>query len=643
LARWHKWRYWFLVKFAIQVATPPSKPVMVYDGECNFCRLWICRWQQSTGERVDYIPYQEPTLRSRFPELPINDLQQAVHLVLTDGSVCRAAEAAFRALAENPHERWLLDWYHLSPPFAFLTERAYRLVARHRAFFSVLTRLAWGHDVERPTYSLGVSIFLRGLGVIYLIAFVSLAIQIVGLLGANGILPVKETMQVAAQEMSSAKVGLDRYHLMPTLCWFGSNDRFLQIHCAAGAVLSVLVILGIAPAPCLFLLWVLYLSLMTVGRDFLGFQWDNLLLETGFLAIFSAPLQFRYPFQATVEPSRVALWLLRWLLFRLMFESGCVKLLSGDLAWRNLTALSFHYETQPLPTWIGWYAHQLPSWIQKLSTVVMFGMELVLPFLIFTPRRFRCLACLGFTLLQIFILLTGNYCFFNLLTLLLCLLLIDNKTLQALVPAKYRSKDPSSHAPIHDRHRWPLQALFPLTCIVLAVSLVQLTGMFRLHFPWPRPVLSLYSWLAPLRTFNGYGLFAVMTTHRPEIIIEGSTDGARWEAYEFKYKPGDLKQRPRFVEPHQPRLDWQMWFAALGSYRENPWLINFCVRLLQGSRETQSLLAGNPFPKAPPRYIRALLYEYHFTDWSTRRKTGAWWQRELKGQYLPVLALRDGQ
>jgi hypothetical protein len=327
-----------------------------------------------------------------------------------------------------------------------------------------------------------------------------------------------------------------------------------------------------------------------------------------------------------------------------MFESGCVKLLSGDPTWRNLTALNFHYETQPLPTWIGWYAYQLPSWIQKLSTAVMLGIELTLPFLIFTPRRLRRIACAGLAILQIAILLTGNYCFFNLLTLLLCLVLLDDKQLKSLVLARWRHHDLACESTtIERRHRWPIQALFPLTGIVLAVSVVQLTGMFHLRFPWPRPVLSLYAWLAPLRTFNSYGLFAIMTTQRPEIIIEGSTDGVSWQAYEFKYKPGDPKQRPRFVQPHQPRLDWQMWFAALGTYRENTWLINFCVRLLQGSREVQSLLSGNPFPNASPRYIRAMVYEYHFTSWPTRRKTGAWWQRELKGQYLPVLALRDGQ
>jgi hypothetical protein len=281
-------------------------------------------------------------------------------------------------------------------------------------------------------------VFLRSLGVIYLIAFVSLWAQIMGLIGRNGILPAESAMAAMRRGADAQHFGLERYHLVPTLCWFKATDGFLKFQCAAGTALAVLLIVGIAPAPCLFLLWLIYLSLATVCQDFLGFQWDILLLETGFLAIFLAPLQLWPGLSRAAPPSRLVLWLLRWLLFKLMFESGCVKLLSGDPAWRSLTALRFHYETQPLPTWIGWYAHQLPAWAQAASAVVMFGIELFVPFLIFAPRRLRQWACLTLVFFQMLIFLTGNYCFFNLLTIALCLLLLDDAALRAFLPERLR-------------------------------------------------------------------------------------------------------------------------------------------------------------------------------------------------------------
>ena len=340
----------------------------------------------------------------------------------------------------------------------------------------------------------------------------------------------------------------------------------------------------------------------------------------------------------------MVLWVIRLLLFKLMFQSGCVKLLSQDVTWRNLTALTFHYETQPLPTWIGWYAHQLPASFQKASTFLMFGTELVIPFLIFAPRRIRFFAGVAFGALQMLILLTGNYCFFNLLTMVLCISVLDDAALARFVPKRWRNAEAAEkEKPEKKRWSWPLVATIPLAGMVILFTLMQFSSMFRVPVPWPRPVLGLYAWLSPFRSFSSYGLFAVMTTSRPEIIVEGSNDGINWQEYEFKYKPGDLKRRPRFVEPHQPRLDWQMWFAALGDYRQNPWFVNFCLRLLQGSPEVLGLLGRNPFPDTPPRYVRAILYEYHFTDFETRRKTGAWWRRELKGDYIPVISLRQNE
>jgi predicted DCC family thiol-disulfide oxidoreductase YuxK len=662
------------VQSALRVASPPAKPLMIFDGDCNFCAFWICRWQGATGERVEYLPFQDPSIAARFPELPRDEFERAVQLLEPDGAVYSGAEAACRALAHNPHEQWLLDWYVHSPVFARTLEWGYGFVASHRRFFSALTRLAWGSQVGPPTHLLVRGVFLRAVALIYLMAFVSLWTQIRGLVGSNGIAPAQRTITALRQEMagtkegrrprpipqldSAPKSGLGRFHLAPTLCWLGSSDGFLKGQCAAGTALALLVLVGLAPAPCLFLLWLIYLSLCTVCREFLSFQWDILLLETGFLAIFLAPLQLLPTLSRAPPPSRVVLWLLRWLLFRLMFESGCVKLLSGDRSWHDLTALTFHYETQPLPTWVGWYAHQLPVWFQKASTVVMFGIELALPLLIFAPRRLRRFAALTFIVFQGLIFLTGNYCFFNLLTIALCLSLFDDAALQKLLPAKWRKTPtpdtqppppeprPSRLSPLPSPRRplkWPLPITVPLACIAVAIGLMQLSWMFSPLIPWPRPILALYMWLSPFRSFNSYGLFSVMTTRRPEIVVEGSNDGVTWLEYEFKYKPGDLKRRPKFVAPHQPRLDWQMWFAALSNYQRNPWFLSFCTKLLQGSPEVLALLERNPFPNAPPRYLRALVYDYHFTDLATRRKTGAWWRRELKGEYLPIVSVQEGE
>jgi hypothetical protein len=289
-----------------------------------------------------------------------------------------------------------------------------------------------------------------------------------------------------------------------------------------------------------------------------------------------------------------------------------------------------------------------------MCTALMFVIELAVPFLIFGPRRLRQAACLLFVALQVLIFLTGNYCFFNLLTIALCLLLLDDATLLRLTPKRCRpqtepatSQDeklaprPVASPTTPTQARWPGFVLFPLALVLVVLPLMQFIAMFGGREAWPRPLGALYRWLAPFRSCNQYGLFAVMTTTRMEIVIEGSNDATNWLAYEFKYKPGDVQRRPGFVEPHQPRLDWQMWFAALGDYRQNPWLVNFCVRLLQGSPEVLALLERNPFANAPPRYVRARFYEYRFTDWATRRRTGAWWRRELKGEYLPALSLKQ--
>ena len=627
----------------VRVAQPPAKPTIIYDGDCRFCTLWIRRWQQETGDAIEYLASQDVSVPARFPEIPRQELETAVQLVETDGRVISGAAAVFRAVAKNPSHQWLLRRYEAWPWFAAVTEWTYRFIARNRPLFSWFTRLLFGAHVERPQFFLARWIFLRALGLIYLVAFVSLWTQVDGLIGSNGILPADKFMPGARQYFDSQGVGLDRYRQLPTLAWWSASDASLHAQCAAGVGLALLLIAGVAPAPCLFLLWLIYLSLAVVAREFLGFQWDILLLEIGFLAIFLAPLQLWPRPGREAPPSRVVLWLLRLLLFKLMFQSGCVKLVSEDAAWRDLTALAVHYETQPLPTWIGWYAHQLPLWFQKFSCVVMFAIELVIPFLIFAPRRPRQFAAVVLALFQILILLTGNYTFFNWLTLALCVVLLDDFAFHDLTPARLR-RFCTQYAPRSTRHpaqSWPRWVILALAALVLPISLGQLLWTFRARPAVLTPVAAIHEWISPFRSLNSYGLFAVMTQPRLEIIVEGSNDGVTWLPYEFRFKPGDLSHRPGFVAPHQPRLDWQMWFAALGNYQGNPWFVNFCARLLQASPEALALLEKNPFPNQPPRQVRGLLYEYHFTDLAERRHSGNWWRRELKAQYLPAISRSD--
>jgi hypothetical protein len=464
-------------------------------------------------------------------------------------------------------------------------------------------------------------LFLGLLGGIYGAAFASLWVQLDGLVGSHGLLPAADFLAWVHEQ-----AGPERYWLLPTLCWWSASDGFLHFLCASGVVLSLLLVLDVAPALVLPLLWAFYLSLVTVGQIFLGYQWDALLLETGLLAVLLAPLRLR-PGASEAPPSPIAVWLLRWLLFRLMFSSGFVKLASGDPSWRGLTALRFHYETQPLPTWIGWYAHQLPVWFQTFSCAVMFAIELGVPFLIFAPRRFRLAAFGPLVGLQLLIGATGNYAFFNLLTIALCLLLLDD----AALPRRWRGGEQPAGG-----RSWPRPLLIAVTAPLGLVSGMTFLGTLGVH-GWPSALVPLYRLARATRSINGYGLFAVMTTTRPEIVIEGSDNGVEWKAYGFRWKPGDPERAPAFVEPHQPRLDWQLWFAALETCDDNPWVIRLLQQIRQGSPEALGLLGTNPFPSHPPRRVRAMLYDYRFTDFGERRSRGAWWRRERNDLYCREL------
>ena len=397
-------------------------------------------------------------------------------------------------------------------------------------------------------------------------------------------------------------------------------------------MLSVLGLAGIAPVATFGLLWICYLSLTVAGQTFLAFQWDVLLLETGLLAGLYAPLGWWPALGAETRAPAPIRWLLGALVFKLMFLSGITKLVSGDPTWWGLTALSFHYQTQPIPTWTSWYAHNLPAWFQTVSVVVMFCIELVVPFLAFAPPRFRrtrAVACILLCLFQVAIAATGNYEFFNLLTIVLCLTLLDDHHISRLVPRAVATRGGSVMAGDEPR-AWRLAVTGAALAIGFTSGITMWHGSTytRPHPEWSNRLLSV---VQPIRSINGYGLFRTMTTERPEIIVEGSTDGTTWTEYTFRWKPGDVGRQPRFVQPHMPRLDWQMWFAALDPSGNQHWLAPLLDGLLKNRTAVLGLLGNNPFPDAPPRYVRLAQYRYDFTTPEEGLETGAWWRREFVG------------
>ncbi|WP_246357463.1 lipase maturation factor family protein [Pyxidicoccus fallax] len=604
-----------------------GRPLVLFDGDCGFCRRWVARWQLSTEGRVRFEPGGW-WHRLRYG-IRAKDMRRAMQLVEPSGRVSQGAEAVFRALSWSPHRGTrVAARLGLLPGVLHVARGVYAVVARNRRTASRVDRWLFGGAVVPREYRRVRWAFLRLVGGTFLIAFTSLGRQVLGLYGQRGIRPVHERLK--AHE--DVEPGWERVRTTPTVFWLGASDAALVRGCRAGQVLSLALMFNIAPRLSASLLWGLYLSYVSVGREFLSFQWDVLLLEMGLLSMLTAPGGMR-PGLGRDAPSALDVFLFRQLVFRLYFGSGVSKLQSGDRTWRELTAMNHYYETAPLPTRGGWYAHHLPRWFQKASTAVTLGLETAGPFLTFAPRRLRRFGFWAFAGLQGTILATGNYGFFNFQALVLGLWLLDDAALRRVLPLE-------SDVPAEARPWWrtALSATTAAPLVVLGAS-----EMLR-RFEWPRRserVMGMLGWLdsraRPLRSVNPYGLFAVMTVERPEILVEGSDDGENWKEYSFHYKVGDPKRPPRQVAPHQPRLDWQMWFAALGS--PPSWFIAFLARLLEGSPEVLKLLERNPFPDKPPRVVRAVLYDYRMASLEERRRTGDWWRRERLGLYVPPLAL----
>ncbi len=459
-------------------------------------------------------------------------------------------------------------------------------------------------------------LFIKLLALIFFAAFVSLHGQIVGLVGANGILPLGEYQEYLAQHF-----GREAWWRFPTLFWLDSSDMVLRGATIAGAALSLMLLLGVVPRLSLVLMTLLYLSLYHAGQIFLNFQWDYLLLEVGLLAIFLLR-----------GPSWLVLLLFHWLLFRLRFLSGVSKLLSGDPSWSNFTTLSYYFETQPLPHSGSWYAHHLPDWLLQAGTLLVLFSELVVPFFIFLPRRFRIFAALLTMVIQGAIIATSNHNFINLLTILLCLLLLDDRIVGRLLPNSLKLKITGDGEP----QQLTVVSGFTKMLITLVIFSISLSGIYRMvggpvAAALQEPVRLLASLGPRFGIGNVFHIFPTMQTERQELQIEGSRDGKIWKPYIFRYKPGPMDRAPPFIVPHQPRLDWMIWFVPPQSGIMRDWFERLLYRLWQNEPVVTALFEHNPFGDERPTYLRVSVYRYHFTTPQERQQTGNWWRREYLG------------
>jgi lipase maturation factor 1 len=518
-----------------------------------------------------------------------------------------------------------------------------------------LSRWLFAPDPSQTSRLIPRWLFLRALGLIFFSAFYSLLFQVRGLVGPDGLLPAGDYLRNAAEY-----AGIWRWWYAPTVFWLGSGPRALLLVCWVGMAASLLLVLNIWPRGTIFICVAGFVSFISVLQAFSSYQSDGMLLEAGFLSLFFAPPGLRPGLGASHPASRASLFLLQFEWFRIYFQSGLVKILSGDTEWRHLTAMNEYYQNGPLPSWVGWYAQHLPIWFHVGTAGLTLLLELVLIWMFFLPRRFRIVLFWIVTPWQMGIILTSNYAFLNYLVLVLGVLLVDDKYVTRLLPRFWKPKEaatlesrpapPALAGPaiaslgetrtllrrVADGARLWVAAIF-LAWIFYATT-AQLVWMLFPNLPLPvQPVIA----LEPFRFANGYGLFAVMTRGRYEIEFQGSNDGITWTPYPFRYKPQDPRQASRIFAPYQPRFDWNLWFASLDSWRQNPFVLNTEQRLLTNPPSVLALFASNPFAQAPPQQIRAVIWQYWFTDWAEKRQ-GLWWRRELLGLYAPQIARGAG-
>ncbi len=478
-------------------------------------------------------------------------------------------------------------------------------------------------DWNPQNYSIGIEIFLRLLGVIYVVVYIPFLFQIRGLIGQKGILPVSQFLKNVR-----LNTGKKCYVRFPTIFWIWHSDHALLALVWAGIIMGCLLMLGSSPPIFLLLLYLIHLSITNVGQDFLSFGWETFLMEITFAA---------FVMTATHPYNFLGWFSLNFLLFRFYFQAGASKILSGDRTWRDLTAISYHYMTQPLPNTIAWYFHKLPMWFHKLSCLGMFCIELLVPFMIFLSPEMRFFAFILLAGLQFGIWLTGNFSYLNHLTVVFCIILLNN---MFFVP--FASDIDACNCFSHGSFEAISSSYIWNTVILLLASLFLVLQIAALFYPF-LPLNFFYKILKGVSPFHiayPHGIFSVMTTSRHEIVLEASMDGKEWEEFEFLYKPGNVSLRPRRVSPYQPRLDWQAWFLPFGR-SDLLWFHNLIQKIIERSPEVIRLFRRVPFQNREFRYLRALVYDYQFTSWEEKSKTGNWWKRSLQGIFLSPMLCRQ--
>ncbi len=659
----------------------------IYDGDCGFCRQSVLFARGLVGSKVDFQPSQE--VASQYPEIAPEAFERSVQFVDEEGHVSEGAEAVFRCLSRGGGLGWLLTLYLRIGPFRSLMELGYRMVARHRSLVSTASRWLVGPTLQVHSLVRVRWLLLRLMGLVYILAFASLLPQLPGLIGSEGILPFDQLLEQARPEGSGSPHhrldNLRTWLQMPTLLWLAPTDQGLMALCWLGLGSGFLLLTNRWVRLASLLCWLSYLSIYAVAQNFLWLQWDLLLLESGFLTLLLAGGVRGRGLAAPSPPRWITIFLFRCLAFRLLFSSGLVKLLSGDPTWANNNALLSHFETQPLPNLGAWWAHQLPDTLLIWGTGLTLALEVAVPLFFFAPRRLRATAALLSIGLMALIFATGNYGFFNLLTIVLLVALFDDDHLLWLGRRLRRHPEPK---PETDPRKVPLTGRPPFAPAAWVLGLFfAYTGLAHMGagLGWRNlltsPGETIAKGLQPLSIVGRYGLFATMTDGRApeaesvcdglelgascqfdvlgrshqgrcgqrhrqrrcepvggrlELRIEGSMDGQTWQAYELPYKPGELGRPPGQVAPHMPRLDWLMWFAALRPAHQPPgWFQHLMLALLEARAPVRELFATVPFGQSRPRYLRVQADEYRFDE----GETGRYWQRRPRGLWMGPVQL----
>jgi hypothetical protein len=470
---------------------------------------------------------------------------------------------------------------------------------------------------------------LRLLALVYFVAFVCLVLQLDPLIGSDGLLPAAPFLDEVRGSFGSLT---DAATALPTLFWIDCSDRALHLAAWAGLALSALALLGATNALLQLALWALYLSFVQIGQLFYGYGWETQLLETGFLAIFLCPLRTIGPFAG--PPPLVVMWLFRWLIARIMLGAAAIKL-RGDPCWREFTCLVYHYETQPIPNPLSWWLHAMPRWFHVAGVAFNHLVELVAPFLLLGPRSARILAGCLFVGFQVFLILSGNLSFLNWLTIVPAIACFDERALAWLLPKRLRARADRPAAAQSSRAQRGAAVVLAVVVAILSINPV-------LNLLSPNQVMNRS--FDPLHLVNTYGAFGSVGRARDEIVLEGTadetiTDATVWREYQFPCKPGDPSRRPCVISPYHYRADWQIWFAAMSNIGRQPWLVHLIAKILEGDAGVKSLLAIDPFPDHPPRYVRALLYRYRFTRPADHSPD--WWERTLVGTYMRPVSATD--